>query len=653
MSRRSAQCVGSRWVAVTAALALIAPPAPASVQRLSTPAPLAEDAPRLAHVRPVVEALVARNAEAAVAGLQRGAAPGSSLAAEAAGKIAQVLEAIGAEGVFDSYASGGDEEILARFARPGAGRLGVLFALYPTSGRIADLRLLAGRRMGGGPDQSAALPDITAMLPPGSTPLARSDERARRVERLVAALNDAERRDAFIAADWRSDATRTEAVSELDSITERTGNGVVLQDVAVASDGNLLAVIRNSRGRRTLVMLDDSDKGRLAIAGFVREPGRILTSEERVPGETVLPSGGVGRAEFFMKENRPHVRLNIEGQGPFIFLLESGCDCFEITPNAAARLADRLEPLTDDELYRVDGQRVHSVYRADQIGLGTALFRNVNLQVTQTLGAIDREVDGIIGLPAFRELLLTIDYPAGEVRMERGNLPEPDDLEVFEIRKANKGKLPFYEIDVSLGGVVVPLIVDTQSPGSIMVSEERAAGLSFAAPPIATGSVLMGGSVTAQRKEARLAGDAVLGRYRFERPLVMAIAHPPERPRSGHIGNILLRHFVVTLDQRNGRLRLSSPGSSVIAAPPPAYSLGLGTRREADGNLRVTSVLENGPAARAGLVVGDLITIVAGRPAAEGPRSLNDLAAAGALRATVLSGDRTREVTLTDPIVVP
>jgi len=60
--------------------------------------------------------------------------------------------------------------------------------------------------------------------------------------------------------------------------------------------------------------------------------------------------------------------------------------------------------------------------------------------------ALGRDLDGILGNDTFRDLLLTLDYPAGEVRVSKGRLPEPDGLTTF--RDVGRKKRPYLVVEV-------------------------------------------------------------------------------------------------------------------------------------------------------------------------------------------------------------
>jgi len=58
--------------------------------------------------------------------------------------------------------------------------------------------------------------------------------------------------------------------------------------------------------------------------------------------------------------------------------------------------------------------------------------------------------------------------------------------------------------------------------------------------------------------------DLLLGGHRFERPRIAVHPLPPDIPSRMTIGTRVLRHFVLTLDQRSMAVRLVRTDSSVI-----------------------------------------------------------------------------------------
>jgi hypothetical protein len=141
-----------------------------------------------------------------------------------------------------------------------------------------------------------------------------------------------------------------------------------------------------------------------------------------------LPDGGV-TVPLATPGSRPSIDVTVDGRGPYRFAVETGAAFTSVTPQMAA--AAGLVPAdTADPAVTVGA-----------LGIGAARLRDFRVAV---LDAPAPGIDGILGLNAYRDLLLTVDYPAGVVRLERGALEPPngrdrlallpgDDLWEFEI----------------------------------------------------------------------------------------------------------------------------------------------------------------------------------------------------------------------------
>jgi hypothetical protein len=157
-------------------------------------------------------------------------------------------------------------------------------------------------------------------------------------------------------------------------------------------------------------------------------------------------------------------------------------------------------------------------------------------------------VDGILGLNLFSEFLLTLDYAGKRVRLERGQLPEPDGAEVLGYETVNG--VP--SVEVGVGGLKLKGHIDTGNTiGAFILPESVVKGLPLASPPVAAGA----GTTVSSRvelKAARLKDSIRLGRFEFTEPRVVF----PALTDDVNIGSDAFRDFAVTFDQKNKRLRL-------------------------------------------------------------------------------------------------
>lgn len=230
--------------------------------------------------------------------------------------------------------------------------------------------------------------------------------------------------------------------------------------------------------------------------------------------------------------------------------------------------------------------------------------------------AIGRRLDGILGFPAFADVLLTLDYPAAEVRVAAGSLPPPDGRTVL---RDVGSKRP--QVRLEAGGRRLELLVDSGSTRRFLFKPSDRLLWSAEPRPVATAFTAYGLPVDAS---GRLAGSLRLGPGRFDRPIVTVAT------RERTVGGAALRHFAVTFDQRNDRIGLRTAESAPLATLPLVGS-GLGFRPRREG-LEVVAVFPGTPARAAGFEAGDLIVAIDGVPVHERACGDREAPAAGTLR---------------------
>ena len=144
--------------------------------------------------------------------------------------------------------------------------------------------------------------------------------------------------------------------------------------------------------------------------------------------------------------------------------------------------------------------------------------------------------------PAFAGKLLVLDYPAREMRVEEGSLPEPDGKTVFSA--AGPDDRPWLTVD--LEGRKRRILIDSGSNGRIEL--KKLGRLDWLADPVVSRiSTRMDKYV--QRREGRIQNRIAIGNLEFDQPLV-SITRDTEL-----MGVHVLKHFVLTFDQANERVR--------------------------------------------------------------------------------------------------
>jgi hypothetical protein len=173
-------------------------------------------------------------------------------------------------------------------------------------------------------------------------------------------------------------------------------------------------------------------------------------------------------------------------------------------------------------------------------------------------------VDGVLGLIAYRDVVLTIDYPNRRLSLATARLPRPDGREV--LRAVRVG--PFIGIPVDFGGVRETGVIDTQGGVGFQAIPEVAGRLTFEAPLRVVGRAVVGGGAPVEVKTGTLSGDVRLGRYTLRQPEIAVHPLPADIPSRVTIGIEILHDFSVAIDQRSMSVRLTRADTGSTRVTP-------------------------------------------------------------------------------------
>ncbi|MFP3943657.1 MAG: PDZ domain-containing protein [Alphaproteobacteria bacterium] len=304
------------------------------------------------------------------------------------------------------------------------------------------------------------------------------------------------------------------------------------------------------------------------------------------PGIYTVPSRMCG--PFFL------VPLTLPGKAggksrELTFLFDSGASITSVDPDAVARISGR------------------TVKAGDRVSLkdaraGPLTFKRLTAsarEMDHLARALGEPFDGILGFTAFRNFLLTADYPNQRLQISRGTLPPADGREVFEARGPDRR--PWLKIRA--GKRTHEVLIDTGSSSTFALRAHE--NMRWRSRPLPVRVFAHTGTLE-QRKAGRMDGEIGFGRHRIKNPLVYLTPDETEL-----MGGGILRHFAVTFDQRYQRVRLRRSRRSDIEMSPLNDTGALLRPRPA--GLQVVTVLEGSPAEKAGLRAGDLIVSADGR----------------------------------------
>jgi hypothetical protein len=352
------------------------------------------------------------------------------------------------------------------------------------------------------------------------------------------------------------------------------------------------------------------------------------------PAAVDLPAGGA-TVPLLAPARRPVVEATVNGRGPYRFIVETGAPFSAISPRVAA------------EAGLVPADTVDPAVTVEAIAVGAARLRDFRV------GIVDGPapgVDGILGLNAYRDLLLTLDYAAGRMTLARGALPPANGRDRLALYLAEE----LLEFDVTVDGRPTRAVLDTQGSGVFNGTPAVVRGVRFAAAPVSTGRVQGPGIGVQQVRSARLTGDVRVGDVVFRRPIVGIVPMPPGYPEHWNMGGPALAEFTLTLDQRNRVLQLARPGRAPVAPPPALRAPGF--RAPVRGGRRVVAeVTAGGHAEARGVRVGDEVVLADGAPAASlGAEAwAARVGRAGPLPLRLRRDGRELDVVLEPPVLVP
>jgi predicted aspartyl protease len=252
---------------------------------------------------------------------------------------------------------------------------------------------------------------------------------------------------------------------------------------------------------------------------------------------------------------KPAVSVTINGKGPFDFFLDTGAGMTVLDADLAAELQLPVTGTT-----RIgDPANPHAIEAktatVKRLTIGGAAFQDVEV-VTWDRSALYQGTGprGVIGNPLFADRLLTLDLGKSEARIGRGEVAPGVDVVTYEPSEGG-----IFRIPIAIGTLQIDAAIDSGSPSGLALPKRYAEQL-----PLATPLIEVGRGRTANSEfvlsSATVDATARIGINTFPRPVVTFNDGLP----GALFGAQILRHIVLTIDQKNRRIRLT-PGT-----PPPA-----------------------------------------------------------------------------------
>lgn len=245
----------------------------------------------------------------------------------------------------------------------------------------------------------------------------------------------------------------------------------------------------------------------------------------------------------------PVVEVKLNGQGPFVFAIDTGGG---LQADIDTSIAERLRLVPNGKVIIGDPSRQNDrtldTTLINSIAFGGAEFRNVTALIRpQKMTADYPAVDGILGFALFTDYLLTLDYPGMQVRLARGNLPVANGADIlsFELEQ----RIPV--IEVAIGKWKVKAHIDSGNyVAGFILPEELVEQLPLLSQPVTVGRAR---SISNQIeiKQTQLRDTIHIGHFTYPQA---TIAFPALS--NTNVGFKILREFALTFDQKNKRMKM-------------------------------------------------------------------------------------------------
>ena len=333
----------------------------------------------------------------------------------------------------------------------------------------------------------------------------------------------------------------------------------------------------------------------------------------------------VARIPFEISNNLIVLQCRVNSSRPLSFILDTGASASVINDSRARELGFQSQGQVSATTQ--GGSTEASFVKGVLLDLSGVEFPDMTLTAIRLGGleaGLGRNVDGILGYEIFNRFVVEIDYASKTVKF----------YEPQSYRYSGRGEVlpitiedntPFARAKVAAGG-------NQSFEGMFLINTGLTGTLALNSPFVARNKLLdlvpntkaiTFGSILAGVSSGRIGRVKSLqfGRFVISSPVANfsqdAAGDDSDVEFDGMIGGEVLRRFKLTVDYSRKQIILepNKEFSAVYEFDMSGASLAAGG--EGFKIFKVRSLIEDGPAAEAGLRVGDIVTAINGKPTAE------------------------------------
>ena len=296
---------------------------------------------------------------------------------------------------------------------------------------------------------------------------------------------------------------------------------------------------------------------------------------------------------FRLDDNKIVVAARVNGEGPFLFQLDTGAEIAVFQPRLARNLGlpfrDARGQITTPA---GESSGVYAFATVDHIDMGPARFSNVEALVHK----LPIKYSGILNFGLFHNTVWSIDGPNQRLVLSAvDSVPPPGSRATpYSISHG----VPV--IPLTVAGQSVPAIIDSGFNQYFSFPDNLTSRLPLARPPVSFAQIqTLDSKFTAQI--ARLNAALHVGGWTVDRPVILLSRGSPL------MGMGALKHFPVTFYPHHRVVRFDRPTSHPIRTPSVwGYAFRV-SEPDTQGARHVVEVVQGSRAEAAGLRVGDRI----------------------------------------------
>ncbi len=334
--------------------------------------------------------------------------------------------------------------------------------------------------------------------------------------------------------------------------------------------------------------------------------GPEVTRPKNAPKSTRLPRQAI-TVPMKLVMNRPTVNVEINGKGPYLFVLDTGAGVCVLDP----KLAEELELKSTGTTQIGDPSNPQAIevdtYQLSNISVDEARFAEVSAVTWDAVNHLG--VRGIIGLPTFYEAVIAMDFANQELTIS-GQVLEPN-VDWTNYRAEQDGHVV---VELDIAGHKIDGHIDSGNMGGITLPLALASKLNLESEPQVVGQGLVAGG-SFKIYSAPFDGKVQLAGMPFPASTLTF----NDRFEWANVGYQAFAENTMTIDQVNRRLQLKksvvkNPGAKrqfQTAGGQPRYGVVMGMI--GDGGMVVQQTVKGSIAESAGLKSGDKILKINGK----------------------------------------